>query len=107
MNSTALISLRLFGVASILAIAASAAVAQTGPESQPKTPAAAAPDAGNKPEKAAKRKPAAPSGYASETEARAHCKGGVVWVDGHDHFTHYPGSREYGKKPGEFICDKG
>jgi hypothetical protein len=98
-------SLRLLGAAGILVLAASAAIAQTGPESQPGAgaPAGATAKAG---EKAAKPKPAAPSGYATESEARAHCHGDVVWVDEH-HFNHYPGSREYGKKPGAFACEKG
>ncbi len=43
-------------------------------------------------------------GYATEAEASAHCKGSVVWV-GDDHFNHYPGSREYGKKPGFYKCE--
>jgi len=113
MNASILPRLRLLGVASILIMAVSAAVAQMGPESQP---AGAAPtgDAAKSREKAGSEskkastpaKPAAPSGYATEAEARAHCHGSVVWVDS-DHFNHYPGSREYGKKPGAFACEKG
>ena len=44
--------------------------------------------------------------YGSEAEAKAHCKGEVVWVD-QDHFNHYAGSREYGRKPGAFACENG
>ena len=111
MIASTLPRLRLLGAASILVMAASGAMAQTGPESQP---AGAAPAGGAKAgekagdsKKAGKpAKPATPSGYATEGEARAHCQGSVVWVDS-DHFNHYPGSREYGKKPGAFACEKG
>jgi hypothetical protein len=103
MSLSVIASLRLLGAAGILAVAASAAMAQTGPESQPGGNAPAA-KSGEKAEKPAKPKPAVPSGYASEAEARAHCRGGVVWMDEH-HFNHYPGSREYGKKPGAFACE--
>ena len=112
MNANLLISLRFLGAASVLAIAASIAVAQTGPESQPggNAPAGTAAKAGGKADpdskKLAKPKPAGPSGYATESEAKAHCRGGVVWVD-KDHFNHYAGSREYGKKPGAFACENG
>ena len=44
--------------------------------------------------------------FNSEAEAKAHCKGDVVWID-RDHFNHYAGSREYGKQPGVFACDNG
>lgn len=104
-------SLRLLA-AGILAMAASTAIAQTRPDSQPaaNAPATTAPKPGEKAEsdgkKQAKPKPAAPSGYATEAEARAHCHGEVVWVD-ENHFNHYPGSREYGKKPGAFACERG
>ena len=98
----------LFGVASILVLAASAAMAQT--EGKPQAPAKAetAAKTGEKSGAGAKKpaKPAGPAGYATEAEARAHCKGDVVWVD-KDHFQHYPGSREYGRKPGAFTCEKG
>ncbi|MGO9483484.1 MAG: hypothetical protein ACLPX9_02705 [Rhodomicrobium sp.] len=108
MNASILPRLRLFGIASILVLAASAAMAQT----DEKTPAAAKPEsaakAGEKPEAGSKKpaKPVGTGGYATESEARAHCKGEVVWVDEH-HFNHYPGSREYGRKPGAFVCEKG
>ncbi|MGO9984041.1 MAG: hypothetical protein ACLPIX_07505 [Rhodomicrobium sp.] len=103
--------LKLFGAASILVFAASAAIAQTGPEAPAGTPPAksdtpAAPKPAGKPAaaKTAKPKPAGPSGYATESEAKAHCRGTVVWVDS-DHFNHYAGSREWGKKPGAFQCE--
>ncbi len=113
MNNRILQRLRLLGVASVLALAATAAMAQT----EEKAPAPAKPSAaaktgdtktGEKSGAAAKKpaKPAGPAGYASEAEARAHCKGEVVWVD-KDHFYHYAGSREYGRKPGAFTCEKG
>lgn len=106
MNASILPRLTLCGVASILLLAASAAIAQTdGAQSAPKPGTAV--KSGEKPEGAKKTaKPAGPAGYATEADARAHCKGGVVWVD-QDHFNHYPGSREYGRKPGAFACEKG
>lgn len=42
--------------------------------------------------------------FSSEADAKAHCKGEVVWVD-KDHFNHYAGSREYGRQPGAFACE--
>jgi hypothetical protein len=122
MNASILPRLRLLGVASVLALAATATMAQT--EEKPQAPAKAstaakAQDAksggaktgeaktGEKPAAGAKKpaKPAGPAGYASESEARARCKGEVVWVD-KDHFYHYAGSREYGRKPGAFTCER-
>ena len=44
--------------------------------------------------------------FNSEAEAKAHCKSEVVWID-RDHFSHYAGSREYGKQPGVFACENG
>ena len=44
--------------------------------------------------------------FKSEADAKAHCKGTVVWVDS-DHFNHYAGSREYGREPGAFACENG
>ncbi len=128
MNASILPRLRLFGAASILLLASTGAMAQTGPEAKPAeaakegtAPSAAKPAEKAKPaaksESAAKadpdskktstaKKPAAPSGFASEAEAKSHCHGTIVWVDS-DHFNHYAGSREYGKKPGAFQCEKG
>jgi len=42
--------------------------------------------------------------YSTEGEARAHCRGEVVWIDQHN-FNHYKGSREWGQKPGAFGCE--
>jgi hypothetical protein len=62
---------------------------------------------GNQPAKAANSEAKPKRGqYGSEAEARAHCKGEVVWVD-KDNFNHYAGSREYGRKPGAFACENG
>src|SRR5271165_5447091 len=102
--------LRVFGAVSVLSLAASAAFAQTPTEPQgqgaPPAPAArgipnetkpsenggkakagaaeTAPKTGDKagPGEKAKVpvKPAAPAGYATEAEARAHWHGSVVWV---------------------------
>ena len=44
--------------------------------------------------------------YATEAEAKARCKGTVIWID-KDKFNHYEGSREWGKKPGAFACEQG
>ena len=120
MNASILPRLRLFGAVSVLVFAASAALAQTEPEAQPAAPASNAAEgggsggaakAGDKPKSDGKKtatpaKRSGQSGYASEAEARARCKGGVVWID-KDRFNHYPGSREYGKKPGAFACEQG
>ncbi len=119
MNASILPRLRVFGAVSILVFAVSAAVAQIGPEGKPEgaaspggTGSASKPadnaGPGSKKTKAGTTpaKPAAPAGYATEAEARAHCRGTVVWVD-NDHFNHYPGSREYGRKPGAFGCERG
>jgi hypothetical protein len=116
MNASILPRLKLLGVASVLALAATAAMAQSeeiAPAPAKHGTAAKTGDAkagektGEKSGAAAKKpaRPAGPAGYASEAEARAHCKGEVVWVD-KDHFYHYPGSREYGRKPGAFTCEK-
>jgi hypothetical protein len=42
--------------------------------------------------------------FASEAEAKAKCRGTVIWVD-QDHLNHYKGAREYGVKPGVFACE--
>ncbi len=47
-----------------------------------------------------------PSHFGTEGEASAHCHSTVVWVDT-NHFNHYAGSREYGRKPGYFTCENG
>lgn len=99
-------------------VLASSARAQDAPTSPPPSAGAAAKntsssDATGKPAK--KVKPASASAgekkpkagqFTSEAEARAHCRGTIVWVD-QDHFNHYAGSREYGKKPGAFTCENG
>jgi hypothetical protein len=47
-----------------------------------------------------------PGQYATEAEAKAHCHGAtIVWVDS-DHFNHYAGTREYGRKPGAYACEQ-
>jgi hypothetical protein len=130
MNASIFLRLRLLGAVSILVFAASAATAQNGPDS-PAPPSSAtkpgnAPDAkppkkstqksgdksdaakiGDKSDSDSKKTnapPNAPSGYATEAEARAHCRTTVVWVDS-SHFNHYRGSCEYGRKPGSFGCE--
>jgi hypothetical protein len=103
--------LKLFGAAALLALAASPAMAQGTSGAKPQASAAdknadsqKPPAGGEKAQKPAK--PAAAAGWATESEARAHCHGTVIWVD-KDHFNHYAGSREYGRKPGSFACEKG
>jgi hypothetical protein len=47
-----------------------------------------------------------PGQYATEAQAKAACHGAtVVWIAS-DHFSHYPGSREYGRKPGAYACEQ-
>ncbi len=121
MNAGNLLRSRIMGLACIVAFASSAALAQTAQDANTAAPAASAStaptDAGAKskgqqtekkqqhPAKAAEAKPRAGQ-YATEAEARSHCNGTVVWID-KDNFHHYAGSREYGKKPGAFICENG
>jgi hypothetical protein len=109
MKASILPCLKLFGFACVLALSTPAAVAQSESNSQSAAKPQAAAKAGDKSGEGAKKKPAkpaGPAGYATEGEARTHCKGEVVWVD-KDHFHHYSGSREYGRKPGAYTCDKG
>lgn len=111
---------KLLGFACVLVFAGSAAFAETAQEagaaasaaSSSTAPADAAKSKGQQsekkqqqPAKAADAKPKAGQ-YATEAEARSHCNGTVVWID-KDNFHHYAGSREYGKKPGAFICENG
>ncbi|MBT3070388.1 hypothetical protein KKP04_05850, partial [Rhodomicrobium sp. Az07] len=44
--------------------------------------------------------------FASERKAAAKCRGSVVWVDKNG-LNHYPGTRQYGRKPGGFSCETG
>ena len=98
-------------------IIASAAMAQNAQEGKPQAPAVsnasappATPDSGAKPAKKVQSAPTdaklKPGQYATESEARAHCRGTVVWVD-KDNFNHYRGSREYGRQPGAYACEQG
>ncbi len=115
---------RIFGVACVMVFAGSIALAGTAQDANTPAPAAssapsdAAPKGkakhsekktqeGDQPAKAANAESKQKRGqYGSEAEAKAHCKGEVVWVD-KDHFNHYAGSREYGRQPGAFACDNG
>ena len=114
---------RILGVACVMVFASSIALAQTAQDtnaasSEKVAPADTAPKAkgkqsdkkqhaGNQSDKAANSEAKPKRGqYGSEAEARAHCKGEVVWVD-KDNFNHYAGSREYGRKPGAFACENG
>jgi hypothetical protein len=100
----------LLAAAAALALTVSIASAQTAPDTSAPPAGGSAKKPASKDqagEKAAKSaKPAAPSGWATEAEARAHCRGTVIWID-KDHFNHYAGSREYGRKPGSFACEQG
>jgi hypothetical protein len=104
-----------------MVFANSVAFAQTAQDTDSASPATASPGAapkakskpsdkksqGSQPAKAASADAKPKTGqYATEAEARSHCRGGVVWVD-KDHFNHYAGSREYGRKPGAFACENG
>jgi hypothetical protein len=114
---------RIFGVTCVMVFASSLALAQASQDtnaasSEQSAPSDVAPKAkgkrsekkqqsGNQPDKAASSEAKPKRGqYGSEAEAKAHCKGEVVWVD-KDHFNHYAGSREYGRKPGAFACENG
>ena len=114
---------RMLGVACVMVFASSMALAQTAQDtnaasSEKSAPADTAPKAkgkqpdkkqhaGDQADKAANSEAKPKRGqYGSEAEARAHCKGDVVWVD-KDNFNHYAGSREYGRKPGAFACENG
>jgi len=99
-------ALKLLGAASILVLAASAAMAETDGSAKPAPKQPGVAKSAVKPDAKKPSKPAGSGGYATEDEAKAHCKGEVVWVDS-DHFQHYAGSREYGRKPGAFTCEKG
>jgi hypothetical protein len=110
MNASISLRTMLFGAAAALALTVSIAAAQTAPDTKsPSAGGSAQKPAGNDQagsKTAQPAKPAAPAGWATESEARAHCRGTVIWVD-KDHFNHYAGSREYGRKPGAFACEKG
>jgi hypothetical protein len=101
----------LLGAAAALALTVSVAAAQTAPDtSSPPAGGSAQKPAGK--DKAAEKtgktgaaaKAASPAGWTTEAEAKAHCRGTIIWVD-KDHFNHYAGSREYGRKPGSFACE--
>jgi hypothetical protein len=97
----------LFAAAAALALTFSVAAAQTAPDAKSPPSAGSTQKPPSKDQagaKTAKPKAAAPSGWATEAEAKAHCRGTVIWVD-KDHFNHYAGSREYGRKPGTFACE--
>jgi len=100
MNASMSSRAMLLGAAAALALTVSIAAAQTAPDSKSPAPAGK----GQAGEKTAKPAAAKPAGWATESEARAHCRGTIVWVD-KDHFNHYAGSREYGRKPGAFACE--
>ncbi len=123
MNQRTKLRSRIFGVACVMVFASSIAFAQTAQDTNTASPAAAAspaPSDAAAPKGKAKQseKKTQESGqakanseakpkrgqYATEAEAKAHCPGEVVWVD-KDNFNHYPGSREYGRKPGAFACE--
>ena len=123
MTQGRMLSSRILGVACVMVFASSMALAQTAQDtnaasSEKSAPADTAPKAkgkqpdkkqhaGDPADKAANSEAKPKRGqYGSEAEARAHCKGDVVWVD-KDNFNHYAGSREYGRKPGAFACENG
>jgi hypothetical protein len=101
----------VFAMACVFASSAAFSEPAPDPNAAKAAKTEAAPKSGEKP---ADKKPAKAADadklkrgqYATEAEAKAHCKGEVVWIDEHN-FNHYPGSREYGRKPGGFGCDRG
>lgn len=44
--------------------------------------------------------------YENEAQAKAHCGSEIVWISSHDKLVYYPGTPDYGKKPGAYICEK-
>jgi hypothetical protein len=105
MNAGMMLRSGLFSLACVMVFASSAAFselaaqetpAKSGEKKAEKKPAKSA-DAEAKPKKGQ---------YATEAEAKARCKGTVVWID-KDKFNHYEGSREWGRKPGVFACEQG
>jgi hypothetical protein len=115
MNAGMMLRSGLFAVACGVVFASPAAFSEPAQDAAPAAtekapPAAAAKPADKKPQSGgqpanADTKPKRGQ-YATEAEARSHCKGEVVWVD-KDNFNHYRGSREYGRQPGAFSCEKG
>jgi hypothetical protein len=110
MNARILLRSGLVAVACVMVFASSAAFAEPAQEPaakssekkadkkpQPKSEPAKSADAEVKPKKGQ---------YATEAEAKARCKGTVIWID-KDKFNHYEGSREWGRKPGVFACEQG
>ena len=107
MNASLCPRAMLLGAAAFLALTVSIAAAQTAPDTKSPSSSGSVQKPARKDqtsEKTAKPAPAKPAGWATEAEARAHCRGTVIWVD-KDHFNHYAGSREYGRKPGAFACE--
>ena len=108
-------SISLIAAASIVFFSAGTLLAQApapATAEAPKAPQGGAAPSTKKPKAAVQaaksdsaEKPLKPGHYATETEAKSHCGGAVVWV-GSEGFTHYRGSREYGRKPGSFTCEK-
>jgi hypothetical protein len=100
----------LFAAAAALGLTVSIAAAQTAPEAKSPPAGGSVQKPASKDQAGAKTakpaKAASPAGWTTEAEARAHCRGTVIWVD-KDHFNHYAGSREYGRKPGTFACENG
>jgi len=126
MNSTTMLRTGLLGIACVAVFTSSIALAEPAQDATSGSSAAAQSQPpsdgaqkrksqqsekksppGSEPAKAANadQKPK-PGHYATEAEARARCRGTVVWVD-KDNFNHYAGSREYGRKPGAFACENG
>jgi hypothetical protein len=97
MKAASLQCLRWTAALSFLVFAVSTTAAQN-------TEGSKTPPASEKSTAASAPKPK-PGQYASEAEASSHCQGTVVWVD-QNNFNHYRGSREWGRKPGAYACEK-
>ncbi len=121
MTEETMLRSRIFGVACVMIFASSIAMAQTAQNAAPPAASSASSDAapkekakkhskkknqdGDQPSKSAGAEAKSKRGrFGSEAEAKAHCKGSVVWID-KDNFNHYAGSREYGRQPGAFACE--
>ncbi len=111
MNAGMMLRSGLLAVACVMVFASSAAfsglAAQEAPPKSEEKKVDKKPKPKGEPAKSADADTKLKKGqYATEAEAKARCKGTVIWID-KDKFNHYEGSREWGKKPGAFACEQG
>ena len=115
MNRGTMLRSRMLGIACVMVFASSMALAQTAGDANSASPGSAPSDAAPSKAKHSKKTQEGNASsestqkrgrYGTEAEAKARCRGEVVWVD-KDNFNHYKGSREYGRQPGSFACENG